>query len=106
MDGITTQTNPILESEKKIRTFADLAQVLDVIFQQQYPYWEETKAAITKLLQRTDFSTEEMNKYTFWDCEKPYTRNLVATDNKNYTILLLCWNPGREVSYSILQILL
>lgn len=37
-----------------------------------------------------------MDKYAFWDPSKLYTRNLVATDGKNYTVLLLCWNPGRE----------
>jgi cysteine dioxygenase len=26
----------------------------------------------------------------------PYTRNLIATDHKNYTLLLLCWNAGQE----------
>jgi cysteine dioxygenase len=39
-----------------------------------------------------------VNKYTFWDGEKPYTRNLVHTDNENYTLLMLCWNGGRESS--------
>ena len=27
---------------------------------------------------------------------KNYTRNLVATDYKTYTLMLLCWTPGRE----------
>jgi hypothetical protein len=27
----------------------------------------------------------------------PYTRNLIATDEKEYTLLLLCWSAGIEV---------
>jgi hypothetical protein len=96
MDGVTTQVSSVLNTPTKISTFAELGQGLDIIFQ-HHVYWEATKAAIEKLLTRTDFSTEELNKYTFWDCEKPYTRNLVATDNKHYTLLLLCWNAGKEV---------
>lgn len=34
--------------------------------------------------------------YAFWDPDKLYTRNLMASDGKNFTILLLCWNPGKE----------
>ncbi|KAL7535306.1 hypothetical protein ACHAXR_008454 [Thalassiosira sp. AJA248-18] len=26
---------------------------------------------------------------------KNYTRNLIATDNETFTLLLLCWNPGK-----------
>jgi cysteine dioxygenase len=48
------------------------------------------------ILNRVDLTTNELNKYTFWDAEKPYTRNLVATDNVHYTLLLLCWSPGKE----------
>ena len=25
-----------------------------------------------------------------------YTRNLIDTDNETYSLLLLCWNPGKE----------
>ena len=47
-------------------------------------------------MERVDLTTNEINKYTFFDFEKPYTRNLVATDHKHYTLLLLCWSPGKE----------
>lgn len=56
----------------------------------------ETKCALMKILSKVDLRTEEMNKYTYWDSGRPYTRNLICTDNKNYTLLLLCWNPQRE----------
>jgi cysteine dioxygenase len=58
--------------------------------------WPEKKSKLQRILQLVDLSTTEVNKYTFFDVEKPYTRNLIGTDNINYTLLLLCWNPGRE----------
>ena len=48
------------------------------------------------ILNRIDLTTNEINKYTFWDFEKPYTRNLVAHDPEHYTLLILCWSPGKE----------
>lgn len=30
-----------------------------------------------------------------FDPNQAYTRNLIATDHDSYTLLLLCWNPGR-----------
>jgi cysteine dioxygenase len=38
----------------------------------------------------------ELGTYTYFDNAVPYTRNLITTDNKNYTLLLLCWGAGRE----------
>mmetsp|Transcript_9474 Transcript_9474/g.13863 ORF Transcript_9474/g.13863 Transcript_9474/m.13863 type:complete len:88 (-) Transcript_9474:449-712(-) len=35
-------------------------------------------------------------KCEHWDASKSYTRNLVSSDGKRYTLLLLCWNAGRE----------
>lgn len=35
-------------------------------------------------------------RYAWFDESHPYTRNLVATDNETYTLLLLCWNAGQE----------
>lgn len=49
-----------------------------------------------KLLQNTNMPESEWSKYAYWSNELPYTRNLIATDNKNYTLLLLCWGAGYE----------
>ena len=45
---------------------------------------------------RLHLDPEELTRYTHLDDSKHYTRNLVATDNTNYTLLLLCWNPGKS----------
>lgn len=81
---------------EKIDSVKQLTRGLDTIFKHRSPNWNVTKTALTNLLASVDLGTDEVNKFTFWDSEKPYTRNLIATDNKNYTLLLLCWNPGKE----------
>ena len=35
-------------------------------------------------------------RYAHFDPALPYTRNLIATDDETFTLLLLCWNPGCE----------
>lgn len=81
---------------EKIDSVKQLTRGLDTIFKHRTTNWNVTKTALTSLLESVDLSTDEVNKFTFWDSEKPYTRNLIATDNENYTLLLLCWNPGKE----------
>merc|ERR1712146_154920 len=51
---------------------------------------------VKTLMENLSISDNDFEKYTFFDENKLYTRNLVATDNENYTLLLLCWTPGRE----------
>jgi cysteine dioxygenase len=36
------------------------------------------------------------DRYAHPDPMKNYTRNLIATDDETYTLLLLCWNPGKS----------
>jgi len=38
---------------------------------------------------------KEWKRYEFWDDKKCYTRNLIATDNETFALMLLCWNPGK-----------
>ena len=42
-----------------------------------------------------NISKEELKPYCFIEEKKNYTRNLIATDNETFTLLLLCWNPGK-----------
>lgn len=53
-------------------------------------------------IRRLELRREDWSPYAFWDPDKLYTRNLVATDGKTFTLLLLCWNPGKVglVSFS------
>lgn len=54
------------------------------------------KNRIESLLSSLVFEEDEWKRFAFYDSNKNYTRNLVATDNKTYTLMLLCWSSGRE----------
>lgn len=45
---------------------------------------------------RLRMDASELSRYAHFDPSKNYTRNLVSTDNEHFTLLLLCWNPGKE----------
>jgi cysteine dioxygenase len=36
------------------------------------------------------------SRYVHTDPSALYTRNLIDTDHETYSLLLLCWNPGKE----------
>jgi cysteine dioxygenase len=51
---------------------------------------------VMQLFSRLDLNVPELQEYALSDPMKNYTRNLVATDNETFTLLLLCWNPGKQ----------
>lgn len=51
---------------------------------------------IKDLMENLSIDDTEWEKYAFFDQDRLYTRNLLSTDNETYTLLLLCWTPGRE----------
>jgi len=85
---------PPIREECKISTVDKLVATINAIYAKGLPY-EQIHDCLTHTLQRVDLTTTETNKYIFFDLEKPYTRNLVASDGKNYTLLILCWGPGK-----------
>src|SRR5205823_2935085 len=48
---------------------------------------------IYELMCAYDVSANEWKRYELWDETKKYTRNLIATDDATFTLMLLCWNP-------------
>lgn len=90
-----SDTFSIEDYHKTIDKFETLVEALDSLFASSSP-WECKQKWLVTLLQNVDLTTTEINKYTFFDNEKPYTRNLVASDGKHYTLLILCWNAGME----------
>lgn len=52
--------------------------------------------AVNQLFGRLDLTKEEWKKYALFDTSKNYTRNLIATDDETFTLLLVCWNSGKE----------
>lgn len=51
---------------------------------------------VNQLFGRLDLHDEELKKYAMFDSMKNYTRNLIATDDETFTLLLLCWNADKE----------
>jgi len=54
---------------------------------------EADRQKVQNLMESYDADLNEWKRFEFWDEHKNYTRNLIATDNKTYTLMLLCWNP-------------
>ncbi len=52
--------------------------------------------AIRDVMERYDASSRDWVPYTYWDSNCKYTRNLIHSDNKHYSLMLLCWNCHRE----------
>ena len=92
MDGILMDDS--FKSQPIIQTMDCLTKKVNKIFSFKFE-WARTKSLLIKTLENCDLCTNDVNKYTFWDVEKPYTRNLVY-NCKDYSILILCWSPGKE----------
>jgi cysteine dioxygenase len=84
----------------KITTIACAIEAINSVFAPSSPnysnIWVERKAKLTEILNKISFEPTELCKYIHYDNAIPYTRNLIATDDENYTLLLLCWSPARE----------
>jgi len=51
---------------------------------------------VSALFRRLDLREEDWKPYAFFEPSKLYTRNLVATDDETFTLILMCWNAGKE----------
>lgn len=51
---------------------------------------------VSMLFRRAEITEDNWQDYAIIDETRPYTRNLIATDNENYALLLLCWKPNEE----------
>jgi len=52
-------------------------------------------AKVKSYMESYDASLGEWKRFAFWDEKCNYTRNLIATDNKTFTLMLLCWNSNK-----------
>jgi cysteine dioxygenase len=52
--------------------------------------------SIPYILRRLVLDPEDYQEYAHFNSSKNYTRNLIATDRKSYTLMLLCWNAGKS----------
>mmetsp|Transcript_15086 Transcript_15086/g.17226 ORF Transcript_15086/g.17226 Transcript_15086/m.17226 type:complete len:286 (+) Transcript_15086:354-1211(+) len=58
-------------------------------------YLEYKHDPIAQLFRRLNISKQELEPFALIEPNKNYTRNLIATDDETFTLLLLCWNPGK-----------
>ena len=78
-----------------METFASFIAAMNRVFIQGPCDFELRRVEIEKLLDALDLLSSEVERFAFWDETKAYTRNLVHT-NKNFSVLMLCWSPGKE----------
>ncbi|KAJ1390300.1 hypothetical protein B484DRAFT_409051, partial [Ochromonadaceae sp. CCMP2298] len=107
MYGLPADVAPLTptgtEPKQKITvtTVAGFVEALNYIFStcigDSEEAWAERKGRLVDLMKRLEFLPTELTKYIHFDNVIPYTRNLIATDEKEYTLLLLCWSAGIEV---------
>lgn len=98
MSGVTCHShfNNIIKNNK-INSLSSFVNILNDHFN-CFPglMWSDRKPMIEKILEMVELDKCELCKYAYFDSHIPYTRNLVASDDRNYSLLVLCWNPGME----------
>eukprot|EP01040_Poterioochromonas_malhamensis_P012932 gene12932-14171_t len=81
----------------KCITFTCLISALNHIFRETDPNdWPTRRELIQDVLKNTYLDEKEFLKYVFVDTDIPYTRNLVFSDGRNFSLILICWNPNKE----------
>lgn len=55
-----------------------------------------TRDPVASLLRRLELTPDETARYARAAPDRDYTRNLVASDDRTFSLLLLCWNPERS----------
>lgn len=92
---ISTSNND--NKETKIPSSLSLPQLLTCIIEEVSGKKDIKDVNIEKLqtiMKNYDASLGEWKRFAMWNKEKLYTRNLIATDNEKFTLMLLCWNAA------------
>jgi predicted metal-dependent enzyme (double-stranded beta helix superfamily) len=76
-----------------ITTMSSLVYQIETIFTENSD-WESRKEKITHTLSNINLPSAEIDPYVFFHGNCPYTRNVIATDQENYNLLMLCWKTG------------
>ena len=98
---ISTATNELNlndQVDKNPSEIKDLSALIEVIEEELQaetaaPLWK--KAKIEAALKNYAGSMDELSRYALFDEHKNYTRNLIATDNETYSLMLICWNKEK-----------
>jgi cysteine dioxygenase len=90
----------VMQQEKG--TYEDLPQphsleeLIDFLNEYGEPLSKQDPTILASVLANMEISKENWAPYSFFDFDKRYTRNLVHSDNRTYTLMLLCWTPDKE----------
>mmetsp|Transcript_9581 Transcript_9581/g.14027 ORF Transcript_9581/g.14027 Transcript_9581/m.14027 type:complete len:222 (+) Transcript_9581:75-740(+) len=91
-----TSTSSELNLEEFIMTLPEKISHFDYNQVKNKAKNKEKEKEISSLFGRLVLDKEEWERFSYFDNAKNYTRNLVSTDGEYFTLLLLCWNPGKE----------
>ncbi|CAK4690810.1 hypothetical protein LEN26_015256 [Aphanomyces euteiches] len=90
------KTSSKSEPAKKQLSLQQLVSVLEDDIQLHVgPMTEQKKKAIEEALAAFDANPTALDPFIRFNPDKNYTRNLVATDDKSYSLIVLCWNKGK-----------
>ena len=77
-------------------TMSELVDAVGKELEKQAKAGARDVSRVHELMERYDASLNEWKRFAHFDETRCYTRNLIATDNKHFTLMLLCWNKGKS----------
>ncbi|ETV97889.1 hypothetical protein H310_09211 [Aphanomyces invadans] len=95
MSAIVAATTPTPPSSTKGLTLRELVHAIEAEFEHHERLPLNKKDDIKKALASLHADLDELKRYAHFDPSRNYTRNLIATDNQTYALMLLCWNKGK-----------
>lgn len=78
------------KDKTSIKTFANEIEKIH----RENKDWEHRRTALSDELNKLKISSSEINEFAYFHPNCAYTRNLIATDNENYDLIMLCWKKG------------
>eukprot|EP00816_Leptocylindrus_hargravesii_P007210 CAMPEP_0196801000 /NCGR_PEP_ID=MMETSP1362-20130617/613_1 /TAXON_ID=163516 /ORGANISM="Leptocylindrus danicus, Strain CCMP1856" /LENGTH=195 /DNA_ID=CAMNT_0042171669 /DNA_START=264 /DNA_END=848 /DNA_ORIENTATION=- len=89
--GSTPKQQPSLDDDKLTLTLEEFICQLP----QTLTDGQNLETDVLQLFRRLDLKKEDWIQFAKFEPSQKYTRNLVSSDGKTYTLLLLCWNPDK-----------
>eukprot|EP00456_Euglypha_rotunda_P026182 TRINITY_DN2111_c0_g1_i3.p1 TRINITY_DN2111_c0_g1~~TRINITY_DN2111_c0_g1_i3.p1 ORF type:complete len:141 (-),score=29.92 TRINITY_DN2111_c0_g1_i3:11-433(-) len=90
-DSVESEEPKVVEKKAESLTLFELVEAISAATDSG----KIDKDKVRSALEKYSFDLKEWKRYEFWDDKKCYTRNLIATDNETFALMLLCWNPGK-----------
>ncbi|OQS00828.1 cysteine dioxygenase [Thraustotheca clavata] len=91
----TTRPSKRSHVQTKKITLKKLVDTIERVVEENSKIPLEKMDEIKQALMDYDGNMDELKRYSQFDASRNYTRNLIATDNEAYALMLLCWNKGK-----------